>query len=169
MSHVVVRVWVSRIKKTSPGHASLAIHPNAHTPEEGYVSFAPVKSGSVHGPGKFYSYKHDHHSYMVKQTNEKTRGYWIGHIYGLDTTKMMNQFAEDSSHPQTYSIFNECATQVHKYLQIGGGDNFSTSWNRTAMLFWSPDDVEDYAKSIIKHTHHLGSRGHKIVGAGTVF
>ena len=44
-SYVIVRVWVSRIRKTSPGHTSLAIRPLARDAAQGYVSFAPVKSG----------------------------------------------------------------------------------------------------------------------------
>ncbi len=167
MSHVIVRVWVSRIKKTSPGHASLAIHPHAQSAQEGYVSFAPIKSGSVYGPGKFYTLAHDLDEYD-KPTNDGARGCWIGKIYGLDTDKMMKAFTKDN-HTQVYSLFNECASQVHKYLQIGGGDKFATRWSRNALVCWSPDDVEDYARSIVDHTRHLGSTGNKVVGAGTVF
>ena len=167
MSHVIVRVWVSRMKKTSPGHASLAIRPQASNPQEGYVSFAPIKSGSVYGPGKFYSLAHDLNEYD-KPTDDGARGCWVGRIYGLDTDKMMKAFSQINQ-MQVYSLFNECASQVHKYLVIGGGDKFASRWSRNALLCWSPDDVEDYARSIVTNTRHLGSYGQKVVGAGTVF
>jgi hypothetical protein len=168
MSYVTVRVWVSRFRKTSPGHASLAIFPHSSTAHDGYVSFAPVVSGSIYGPGKFYPLEHDVAEYSTP-SDDPTRGYWIGKIHGLDAHKMMHRFSHDNRHGQTYSLFNECATQVHKYLAIGGGDRHSGLWARNAMIFWSPDDVEDYARSIVAHTRHLGSTGHKIVGAGTIF
>ena len=168
MSYVIVRVWVSRIRKTSPGHASLAIRPSARNAHQGYVSFAPIKSGSVHGPGKFYPLEHDLGEYN-RPTDDGTRGCWIGKIHGLDTHRMLSAFLRDQRHAQTYSLFNECATQVHKYLAIGGGDKFASRWSRNVVLCWSPDDVEDYARSIVAHTRHLGSHGRKIVGAGTVF
>jgi len=168
MSYVTVRVWVSRIRKKSPGHAALAILPHSRTPADGYVSFAPVTSGSVYGPGKFYSFAHDRDEYD-KPTDDGPRGCWVAKIYGLDTHKMMDHFMRDSKHSQIYSLFNECASQVHKYLVIGGGDKFAGRWARNALLCWSPDDVEDFARSIVAHTRQLGSTGHKFVGAGTVF
>ena len=169
MSYVIVRVWVSRVKEKSPGHASLAILPHAKVPQTGYVSFAPVKSGSVYGRGKFYDFQHDHAEYMVARGNEPPRGCWTGKIFGLDTDKMMHHFQKDNKHAQTYSLLNECATQVHKYLVIGGGDKFANTWSKHALLCWSPDDVEDYARSIVENTRTLGPHGHKHVGAGTVF
>jgi hypothetical protein len=168
MSYVIVRVWVSRIRKISPGHASLAIFPHSTVPHNGYVSFAPVKSGSVYGPGKFYPFAHDRAEY-IHPKDDKPRGCWIGKIYGLDTEKMMRQFLHDQRRPQTYSLFNECATQVHRYLVEGGGDQFASLWSRHAVLAWSPDDVEEYARSIVEHTRRLGSDCRKIRGAGTVF
>jgi hypothetical protein len=166
MSFVIVIVWVSRFKKTSPGHAAMMIDPPSLTPEDGYVSFAPVKSGSVYGPGKFYDYAHDYDHYIDEKAER--RGCWVGKIYGLDTDRMMEQFLIDQKHPPTYSISNECATTVHRYLQIGGGDKFAGIWSRNVLGFWSPDDVEDYARDIVKKTHDLGSYGHKIDGAGTM-
>jgi len=125
MSSVIVRVWVSRIKKSSPGHASLGILPKARNAQSGYVSFAPVKSGSVYGPGRFYTLDHDldHDS---RATNDGVRGYWVGKIYGLDTAAMLKAFSRDNQHAQTYSLFNECASQVHKYLAIGNGDKYAS-------------------------------------------
>jgi hypothetical protein len=168
MSHVIVRVWVSRFKKTSPGHASLAIHPHSRTALDGYVSFAPAKSGSIYGPGKFYPYDHDAEEYGASK-DVSPRGCWVGKIYGLDVARMMEAFLRDSRRAQTYSLFNECATQVHRYLAIGGGDRYAGIWTRNAVAFWSPDDVEDYARSIVHHTRRLGSTSHLHVGAGTVF
>ena len=167
MSHVIVRVWVSRLKKTSPGHASLAIRPQATDAQEGYVSFAPIKSGSAYGPGMFYSLAHDLNEYD-KPTDDGARGCWIGKIFGLDTDKMLKAFSQNN-HTQVYSLFNECASQVHKYLEIGGGDKFASRWSRNALVCWSPDDVEDYARSIVSQTSKLGSTGQKVIGAGSVF
>ncbi|HEV3117570.1 MAG TPA: hypothetical protein VGY58_10980 [Gemmataceae bacterium] len=168
MSYVIVRVWVSRVRKVSPGHASLAIFPHSSVALNGYVSFAPVKSGSIHGPGKFYPFAHDRAEYMCA-TDDGVRGCWTGKIYGLDAKKMMREFLRDQRRAQTYSLLNECATQVHRYLVVGGGDRLASAWARRAVLFWSPDDVEDYARSIVAHTRRLGSFGHKVVGAGTLF
>jgi hypothetical protein len=167
MSYVVVRVWVSRVKATSPGHASLAIFPNSRRVENGYISFAPIKSGSIRGPGRFYPFEHDYHHY-IRPKGDRARGCWIGHIHGLDQQKMLNHLKHVNKH-QTYSPSNECATQVHRYLQIGGGDKLASWWTRWALVLWSPDDVEDYARSIVEGTRHLGSRQHRFVGAGTVF
>ena len=107
------------------------------------MSFAPIKSGSVHGPGKFYPLEHDLEEYN-RPKNDGPRGCWIGKIHGLDTHRMLHAFLRDQRLAQTYSLFNECATQVHKYLAIGGGDKFASRWSRNAILCWSPDDVEDY-------------------------
>lgn len=164
MDYVVVRVWVSLVKASSPGHAALAIRPTAQLPDEGYVSFAPQKSGSVYGPGKFYPWEHDKKHYV-----DTGRGVWTGHIFGLDVPKMLRQFLNDLAQPQTYSIFNECATNVRRYLALGGGDKFASAWSRNVVGFWSPDDVEDYARSIIKNTQQLGSFGIKTKGQGTLF
>lgn len=164
MNYVIVRVWVSLLKSKSPGHASLAIVPTAKTPEEGYVSFAPLKSGSMHGPGKFYSWDDDHRHYVG--TN---RGVWTGFIFGLDQQAMLQRFKSDLAQPQIYSIFNECATNVHRYLEHGGANRFASLWSRNALFFWSPDDVEDYARSIVNGSQHLGSQGVKTKGKGTVF
>jgi hypothetical protein len=168
MSYITVRVWVSRIRKTSPGHTSLAIFPHARTPEEGYISFAPVESGSISGPGKYYDFQHDRDEYLAS-SDDKPRGYWIGWIFGLDAQRMWRHLVHHIQHPPHYSLFNECATQVHHYLVIGGADKYASWWSRNVLLAWSPDDVEDYAKSVIAHTRHLGSREHKVKGAGTVF
>lgn len=168
MSFVTVRVWVSRLKKTSPGHASLALFPHSHSPQTGYISFAPARSGNISGPGKYYDYHHDFGSYSTP-SDDKSRGCWIGTIYGLDVEKMWQHYSQQLSSPPWYSIMNECATQVHEYLVIGGGDKYASWWARNAIGFWSPDDVEDYAKSIIKNTRELGSKEQKIVGAGTIF
>lgn len=168
MSFVTVRVWVSRLKMHSPGHASLALFPQSITPSTGYISFAPEKSGSVNGKGKFYDYQHDFENYN-NSSDTGARGCWIGTIYGLDINKMWKEFSKHLSNPPWYSIRNECATQVHHYLELGGGDQFASRWSRNAIGFWSPDDVEDYAKSIIKNTIHLGSKEQKVVGAGTIF
>ena len=82
---------------------------------------------------------------------------------------MMHRFAMDQKHTQTYSLFNECASQVHKYLSLGGGGKYASLWSRNVVLTWSPDDVEDYSKSIISKTRKLGSVGVQIVGAGTIW
>lgn|GEM_PF-1267269 len=169
MSYAIVRVWVSRFKMVSPGHASLAIYPHSKKSQNGYISFAPVKSGSVYGPGKFYPLSHDEAEYMRQNDNGMVRGCWIGHIFGLDQQKMLKHFRHASQHTQTYSLMNECASQVHRYLSIGGGDKFASWWSRNVVLTWSPDDIEDYAKSIVESTQKKGSFGVKVVGAGTVF
>lgn len=169
MSYVTVWVWVSRIQKRSPGHAALAIVPDAGKPAEGYVSFAPQQSGSVHGPGKFYTHEDDKHHYIAPD-DDGARGLYKAMIFGLDTRKMLRHFHRDQEMPQTYSMRNECATQVHRYLKIGGGDQFASWWSRNLIVpVWSPDDVEDYARSIVKNTRHLGSSDEKIIGAGTIF
>jgi hypothetical protein len=168
MSYVVVRVWVSRFKKTSPGHASLALRPDSRTPQDGYISFAPKQEGSVYGPGEFFTYDHDQRHYG-RTKDDGPRGYWIANIHGLDVARMIRAFARNNRHAQTYSLFNECATQVHRYLKIGGGDKYAGLWARNALLCWSPDDVEDYARSIVANTRRLGSTSRQYVGAGTVF
>lgn len=167
MSYVTVRVWVSRVRKVSPGHAALAIFPGSRTVGDGYISFAPVKSGSVYGPGKFYPLEHDLEEYQ-NCTDDPARGCWVGKIYGLNPHKMFDSLRRHTKHAQVYSLFNECATQVHRYLKIGGGDTHAGLWARNALVCWSPDDVEDYARSIVNHTRHLGSSAEKIVGAGTL-
>ena len=167
MSYVVVRVWVSRFRKMSPGHVSLAITPKSTKPEDGYVSFAPAQQGRISGPGRFYSSADDYGEY-VQPSDDPPRGCWIGKIYGLDAASMLSSFQQAIKHPTHYSPFNECATQVHRYLVIGGADRFASRWSRNVIATWSPDDVEDYAKSIVHHTRGLGSVGHKFVGAGTI-
>ena len=54
------------------------------------------------------------------------RGCWTGVIYGLDIKAMLKWFQNHSGH-QCYSMFNECATQVHHCLVAGGGDDYA-SW-----------------------------------------
>lgn len=162
MEHAIVIVWVSLLKAKSPGHAAMMIRPNARTPAHGYISFAPRKSGDLYGPGKFYDFQHDCKHY-------KDRGFWIGCIHGLDTDKMMKQFLTDFAQPQTYSVFNECATQVARYLKHGGGDQYASLWSSKVVGCWSPDDVEDYARSIVVGTKSKGSHARKIKGQGTMF
>ena len=159
---VTVYVWVSLVSAKSPGHAALSIRPSAERPLDGYVSFAPKASGSIYGPGHFFDRAHDTEHYSK-------RGVWIGTIYGLDVDKMTRQFRIDCRAPQTYSPFNECANVVHRYLAIGGGDELAGRWSRHALLTWSPDDVEDYARSIVENTTRLGSTGTKRRGEGTMF
>jgi hypothetical protein len=169
MSYVTVWVWVSRIKKRSPGHAALAIMPGAAKPAEGYVSFAPQESGSIRGPGKFYSSEDDKRHYFTPD-DDGPRGLYKAMIFGLDTAAMLRQFQRDQELPQLYSPLNECATNVHRYLKLGGGDRYASWWSRNLIVpIWSPDDVEDYARSIVKGTRHLGSSDEKIAGAGTIF
>lgn len=161
MHEVTVYVWVSLIKAGSPGHAAMSIN-LASLPENGYISFAPEESGSISGAGKFFDRAYDVEHY-------KNRGVWTGTIYGLDTDKMLNQLKADLASPPAYGVFNECATVVRSYLKLGGGDQFASWWSRNNLPPISPDDVEDYAKSIIKGTQDKGSYGFKTVGEGTLF
>ena len=80
-----------------------------------------------------------------------------------------NESAKVSARPPIYSPRNQCAAQVHHYLQIGGGDKLASLWSRNTFAIWSPDDVEDYARSIVSATSNLGSSGVKIEGEGTMF
>ena len=160
--YVTVYVWVSLLSARSPGHVALSLLPFSKTPADGYVSFAPRKAGNVYGPGHFYSRAHDTRHYAK-------RGVWVGKIYGLDVAKMTRQFSVDWKQPSTYSLLNECASVVHRYLKLGGGDDFAGAWSRVALITWSPDDAEDYARSIVKNTAHLGSFGVKSRGEGTIF
>lgn len=160
---VTVYVWVSLLKANSPGHAALSMGPAAATPQSGYLSFAPRVAGSAHGPGHFYSRAHDVEHYAK-------RGVWIGTIYGLDVDSMMRSFHQERMTPPTYSLLNECSTVVHRYLAIGGGDKLASQWSRTLLVnVWSPDDVEDYARSIVNATATLGSQGIQRRGEGTIF
>lgn len=170
-SHVTVFVWVSHIKSTSPGHAAIALQPGAETPQAGYVSFAPLTEGNIDGPGKFYPKSHDIKHYgTVSQTSNERRGVWIANLYGLNITSMMKRLESDLSSVPNYSISNQCATTVHRYLQIGGGDQFASWWSSHVVGgIWSPDDVEDYAKSIADNTKNLGSNYKKYSGVGTVW
>src|SRR4051794_7738203 len=93
--YVTVRVWVSRVRKRSPGHASLALFPHSRTFQDGYVSFAPVVSGSVQGPGKFYPLDHDEAEYVAPD-DDGPRVVWVGKIFGLDVPKMWQQFQKDA-------------------------------------------------------------------------
>jgi|GEM_PF-4546319 len=74
-SYVTVYIWVSHMASKSPGHAAIALCPGANTPEEGYVSFAPLKEGSPKGPGKFYDRAHDieHYGNISKFRRETWR------------------------------------------------------------------------------------------------
>lgn len=166
MSYVKVFVWVSLLRARSPGHAAMALFPQARTPEDGYISFAPSEQGSISGPGKWFTLDHDLGEYAGPH---HVRGVWIGKIYGLNVQAVHHAFKHHLHHPPHYNLFNECASQVHRYLQIGGGDRLASWWSRKVLLTWSPDDVEDYAKSIIRQTRHLGSHGQQIVGEGTIF
>ena len=116
MSHVTVRVWVSRVREWSPGHVSLAIRPGARNVHNGYVSFAPVRKGSIYGPGKFYTLDDDLKEYG-RTHHDGPRGHWVGKIHGLDAAKMLDHLRRDSRHALIYSPRNECANQVHKYLK----------------------------------------------------
>jgi len=168
-AYVKVFVWVSLIKVKSPGHAALALRPNAKTPESGYVSFAPLNSGSISGDGNFYSWDEDAQHYGHIEETGKGRGLWIGEIYGLDIEAMERLFLQELANPPRYSISNECATTVHRLLQAGGGDRYASWWSRNVVGFWSPDDVEDYSKSIVNNTVSRGSRSQKYSGDGTLF
>jgi len=168
--YVTVFVWVSLIKAMSPGHAALAIRPNATKPEDGYVSFAPEQAGSIAGPGFYYPKEHDIDNYGdIQSDSTQGRGLWVANIFGLDTAPMKLQLENDLKNPPRYSLSNQCATTVHRYLQLGGGDEVASWWSRNVIGFWSPDDVEDYAKSIVENTASLGSTARKHSGEGTVF
>ena len=159
---VFVYVWVSLVKAKSPGHAAMALTQESTCFDDGYISFAPKVSGCIDGPGKFYDRHHDKKHYQ-------NRGLWVGEIHGLDVDAMWQRWNRDRQRSHHYSIRNECATVVHRYLKAGGGDQFATWWSSKVLAFWSPDDVEDYARSIIQSTHRLGSNGKKFRGEGTVF
>ena len=119
----------------------------------------------------FLFWEHDVEHYGDIQRNPGMgRGLWVGDIYGLDVDRMKRQFDQDRKNPPHYSIGNECAMTVHRYLQLGGGDDFASWWSRNVIGFWSPDDVEDYARSIVKATRDQGhpSIGRKYKGEGTV-
>jgi len=160
MSQVTVYVWVSLLKAQSPGHAALSID-GASYPSSGYVSFAPLQSGSISGAGNFYDRFHDDEHY-------KGRGVWIGTIIGLDTTKMLEQIKADVAAAPAYGPMNQCATTVRRYLKLGGGDAFASRWSRNSIPPISPDDVEDYAKSIVAGTRQSGSTGQTIRGKGSL-
>ena len=171
-SHVTVFVWVSHIKSKSPGHAASALQPGAETPQAGYVSFAPLTEGDMDGPGKFYPKSHDIKHYgTVSQTSNERRGVWIANLYGLNITQMMKRLENDLSSVPNYSVpKNQCATTVHRYLQIGGADPLASWWSSHVVGgIWSPDDIEDYAKSIAENTKNLGSNYKKYSGVGTVW
>jgi hypothetical protein len=157
---VRVYVWVSLIKARSPGHAALSIG-DAIYPSEGYVSFAPAVSGSISGAGKFYDRNHDT-SYYAR------RGVWIGTIYGLDTAAMLHAISKEVASPPAYGAFNECATTVRRILKIGGGDTHASWWSSWNTHPISPDDVEDYASSIVDNTKTIGSSAVRIRGEGTI-
>ncbi len=169
-SFVTVFVWVSLVKAVSPGHAAISLHPEAKIPEEGYVSFAPLEEGSISGPGCFYPKNHDMQHYgSIESPPGERRGVWTANLYGLDVNAMYQQLRIDLKNVPHYSISNECATTVHRYLQIGGGDQFASWWSRNVLGFWSPDDVEDYARSIAENTRNLGSNFRKHSGQGTLW
>lgn len=169
-SYVTVFVWVSHVGSTSPGHAALALRPNAQTPQAGYVSFAPLEQGTISGPGHFYTKDHDIEHYgSISLSSKERRGVWIANLYGLNIALMIQRLERDLLDAPQYSIANECATTVHRYLQIGGGDQFASWWSSHVMGFWSPDDVEDYARSIADNTKTLGSNYQKYSGVGTVW
>lgn len=158
---VIVYVWVSLTKSGSPGHAAMEIGFGT-TPATGYISFAPLQEGSMSGAGKFYDKAHDNEHY-------KGRGLWIGYIYGLDTGKMLTKLATDIAAPPHYGPLNECATTVRTYLVAGGGDGFASWWSSWSLGgVVSPDDLEDYAKSIIARTKDKGSYERSVRGEGSL-
>lgn len=159
MVQVTVYVWVSLLKAKSPGHAALQIG-DAVYPQQGYVSFAPLESGKIRGAGKFYDKFHDDEHYSG-------RGVWIGHIFGLNTDAMLKKMAEDLGAVPAYGPMNECATTVRQYLKIGGGDEFASAWSRNSVPPISPDDVEDFARSIVNKTKDKGSSAIKVQGEGS--
>lgn len=147
---VKVYVWVSLIKSSSPGHAAMEIG-RGSTPETGYVSFAPLVEGSISGAGKYFDKEHDKQHYAG-------RGLWKGYIYGLDTEKMLKALKADLASPPHYGPLNECATTVRRYLVEGGGNDLASWWSSWSLGgVVSPDDLEDYAKSIVHATKHIGS------------
>ncbi len=158
-------------RKFSPGHASLAILPNSSRPEDGYVSFAPAKPGSVYGLGEFFDFEEDLDHY-VKSSDDGPRGIWIGKIYGLDQHKMLRHFSA-ASMSQTYSPTNEFPRDPSSPLSPASVAETNLpvyGRGRSIVPIWSPDDVEDYARSIIAGTRKLGSVvGIKVRGAGTMF
>jgi len=156
---VRVYVWVSHIQSGSPGHAALQIG-GGKTPDDGYVSFAPEVQGSVSGPGKFYDKSHDDKHY-------NGRGVWIGTIWGLDIAAMRIKLREEYKGGMHYSYRNECATTVKRILIKGGGDKLASWWSRKNVGPISPDDVEDFARSIVENTKPNGSYSEKINGVGT--
>lgn len=170
-SYVTVYIWVSHLASGSPGHAAIALCPGAETPEEGYVSFAPLKEGSPKGPGKFYDRAHDVKHYgNISQSSEERRGVWIANLYGLNVADMLLQLKKDLENVPEYVIpSNQCATTVQRYLQKGGGDDYASWWTRKVLGFWTPDDVEDYAESIADNTKKLGSNYKKYAGIGTLY
>ena len=83
----------------------------------------------------------------------------------------MKRLENDLSSVPNYSVpKNQCATTVHRYLQIGGADPLASWWSSHVVGgIWSPDDIEDYAKSIAENTKNLGSNYKKYSGVGTVW
>lgn len=157
---VRVYVWVSHIQSGSPGHAAIQIECGT-TPATGYVSFAPEVQRSISGPGKFYDKSHDDEHYS-------SRGVWIGTIWGLDTENMRKQLRKEYEGGMHYHVLNsQCATMVKRILSIGGGDKLASWWSRNNVGPISPDDVEDFARSIVEKTKPNGSYSEKINGLGT--
>ena len=158
---VIVYVWVSLVKSGSPGHAAMEIG-GGTTPATGYVSFAPLVEGSISGAGKFFDKEHDRSHYAG-------RGLWIGCIYGLDTEKMLQKLKADLASPPAYGPLNECATTVRTYLVEGGGNELASWWSSWSLGgVVSPDDLEDYAQSIVERTRDRGSYDHSVRGEGSL-
>lgn len=80
---------------------------------------------------------------------------------------MLRQIQAEVDRPPAYGPMNECATTVRRFLKLGGGDQFASWWSRNNVPPITPDDVEDYASSIVSNTKANGSYQTSIKGEGS--
>lgn len=144
-----VEVLVWRHGHGSPfGHAAIALDVAALTEAQGYLSFHPSAEGLrklLPNAPVFRSRQEDYEEYRKNKLFDAV-------LYGLDVEAMRKRYrAWRAGHP-TFSAARCCSWLVHHLLEAGGGDEYASWLSSWVIGQWSPDDVKDYAGSIVQHT-----------------
>lgn len=154
---VKVYIWPFRGKRDAWGHASMQVGCD-------YISWWPMAVGrdrsKVH-PDVYAAHPTPPRSLAADTSPAGGEGTPPTHtilIRGLDETRIRNwwhrtfPWAAGREGPPSIpwsSLEWNCSKVVATALKEGGGDRFA-SWSKSWNLVWTPNDVREYAESIVK-------------------
>ncbi len=151
---VTVHIWSFRGKREAWGHASMHVG-------QAYISWWPMGAGRDRS--KIHSDIYSVHPIMGRNFADDIRDEGIPpnetiRINGLDEGRITTWWeriapwsASRSGPPSMpWSTLDwNCSKVVAMALKEGGGDKYA-SWPTTWNVVWTPNDVRDYADSIVR-------------------